>query len=269
MRRLLTFFILVSLLVAPAFAQTVTYACPSDKAIYTLNFEGNSPVDATFKLFRADGSMTSGSWTYEPYTFDVFGIGIYDGYKTTITLDGVSAETTHVSPNSIKINLYPARNLTELAENRLIMGAGQIWGVNDVTVEKYGVNSPIVGFKVIADSEITYKYREDARKTIAGNLASQNAGEIMEIIYSTITTAISFLIDLGYWLKFFFIDNLTMILALFLAVPMAFAAKNSRGNPEKFMRQYFKTLRGFFEFIFQVWRLLLESIGTVRGWFRI
>ena len=149
------------------------------------------------------------------------------------------------------------------------MGAGQIWGVNDVSVEKYGVNSPIVGFKVIADSEITYKYREDARKTVAGNLAAQNAGEIMEIIYSTITSAISFLIDLGYWLKFFFIDNLTMILALFLAVPMAFAAKNSRGNPEKFMRQYFKTLRGFFEFIFQVWRLLLESIGTVRGWFRI
>ena len=124
MRRLLTFFILVSLLVAPAFAQTVTYTCPNDKAIYTLNFEGNSPIDATFNLFRADGSMTSGSWTYEPYTFDVFGIGIYDGYKTTITLDGVSAETTHISPNSIKINLYPSPQFNRVGREPFDNGSG-------------------------------------------------------------------------------------------------------------------------------------------------
>jgi hypothetical protein len=91
----------------------------------------------------------------------------------------------------------------------------------------------------------------------------------MTLAYQILLDAINFISDLIYWLRFFFIDNIALILALFLSVPMAFAAKNSRGNPERFMRQYFKTLRGFFEFIFQVWRLLTETIGTVIGWFRL
>lgn len=264
MRRLLTFFILVSLLVVPAFAQTVTYTCPADMALYTLTMYGNSPTYTTFELYRQDGTTTSGSWSYQPYTV----LGFPVATQVELSMDGETDDEVFVTPGQIRVSMYPSRNLTELAETRWIMGAGQ-GAFNNANVEKYGVTSPIIGFMFAADSEVTYKYTEDKRDTVAGNLGGQNVGQIMDIIYSTLAAAITFLIDLGYWLKFFFVDNLTMILALFLAVPMAFAAKNSRGNPEKFLRQYFKTLRGFFEFIFQVWRLLLESIGTVRGWFRI
>ena len=92
--------------------------------------------------------------------------------------------------------------------------------------------------------------------------------QAMQFAYLGCSRGCVFFGELFYWLKFFFIDNIALILALFFAVPMAFAAKNSRGNTERFFRQYFKTLRGFFEFILMIWRMLFESIGTVIGWFK-
>jgi hypothetical protein len=50
---------------------------------------------------------------------------------------------------------------------------------------------------------------------------------------------------------------------------MAFAAKNSRGNPEKFLRQYFKTLKGFFGFIVWLWTALIRTAAYIRGMFKI
>lgn len=165
--------------------------------------------------------------------------------------------------------MYPSRNLTELAETRWIIGAGQTGAMNNIAIEKYGITSPIIGFTLSADSEITYTKREELLDVVNQNLGAAGAAEIMTLAYETFWAAYNFTVDLVYWLKYFFVDNLVMIVALFLAVPMAFAAKNSRGNPERFMRQYFKTLKGFFEFILFLWRMLLETIGTIRGWFRI
>jgi hypothetical protein len=267
MRKFTIIFTIAILLVCciPASAQTISYNCPEGMAIYELQMIGNSPTTATFELHRQDGTTTSGSWSYQPYT--VYGYAV--ATTASISLEGDSDTTTFVTPGQLYISLYPSRNLTELAETRLIMGAGQTGGMNNIAVEKYGITSPIIGFSISADNEITYSKTEESITVVSQNLKSAGLDEIMDLIYSTVFLVIDFVTSLLYWLKFFFVENLLMIVALFLAVPMAFAAKNSRGNPEKFLRQYFKTLKGFFEFILSVWQRLIDTIGTVRGWFRI
>lgn len=256
---------LMMLCIVPASAQLITYNCPEGKAIYTLQMVGNSPTSVTFDLNRQDGTTTSGSWSYQPYY--IFGYPV--ATTASISLDGDSDTTTFVTPGQLYISLYPSRNLTELAETRLIMGAGQSGAMNNIAVQKYGIVSPIIGFTINADNEITYSKTEDSITTVSQNLKSAGLDEIMDLIYSTVWLVIGFVTELLYWLKYFFVDNIEMVVALFLAVPMAFAAKNSRGNPEKFLRQYFKTLKGFFEFVLSIWQRLIDTIGTVRGWFRI
>jgi hypothetical protein len=265
----LIFALCIMMLAIPASAQTISYSCPQGMAVYTLNMVGNSPTTATFELYRQDGTITSGSWSYQPYS--VLGYSIAN--IVTITLEGDSKNLVFVTPGQIHISMQPGRNLTEIAETRWIMGAGQSGSVNNIAVEQDGISSPIIGFKIVSDNDITYTETEDTIDTITKNLQSDSMlstlAKIKEFIESTFWIAYDFVTSLLYWLKYFFVDNLTMIVALFLAVPMAFAAKNSRGNPEKFFRQYFRTLRGFFEFILMLWGKLIESIGTIRGWFRI
>lgn len=265
MRKLIFIVLVLLVCIVPAIAQTITYNCPEGMAIYELQMIGNSPTSATFQLNRQDGSSTSGSWSYQPYFIFDYPVAT----TASISLDGDSETTTFVTPGQLYVSLYPSRNLTELAETRLIMGAGQSGAMNNIAVEKYGVTSPIIGFTIIADNEITYTKTEDSVKTVSQNLNSAGLDEVMDLIYSSVWLAIDFIIALIYWVKFLFTkENLLLIIALFLSVPMAFAAKNSRGNPEKFFRQYFKSVRGFFDFVLSIWRMLIETIGTVRGWFR-
>jgi len=261
MRRLLTFFILVSLLVAPAFAQTETTTAPTGQVIWAVDMEVNPGTSGTFTAMLEDGTAVEGTFSYENTPVIVIPISL------SVDLDGDTSIATFYTPQTLKMSLWHGDTSNDTRQIKL--GYGQFAGAwNDVVVSDVP-RSPITSFTISADNfvSVTYEYRnaEEAAKQLAGDKEQS----LIDFMWVTFWSTLAFMQDLYYWLKFFFIDNLTMILALFLAVPMAFAAKNSRGNPEKFLRQYFKTLRGFFEFVFHVWRLLLESIGTVRGWFRI
>jgi hypothetical protein len=154
----------------------------------------------------------------------------------------------------------------KLGYGQFAVGPVNAW-VDVVTADT--ARSAITSFTLSADKTVTTSYEYKAAEDAAGALAGYKNDSIIEFAWSVFWDALSFMGELFYWIKFFFIDNISLILALFFAVPMAFAARNSRGNPERFLRQYFKTLRGFFEFVFHVWRLLTETIGTVIGWFKL
>jgi hypothetical protein len=267
MRTYLILFALL-ILICPAFAQTTVYTSPEGMAITELNLYSDAPISATVDLQMQDGTTTSGEWSYQAYTI----LGYPFAKQASITFAGSTKTQVFVTPGSIRVSLYSSRNFTELAENRWIMGAGQSVA-NNIAIERFGVSSAVIGFTVNSDGAVTYTKTEQKLDVVVKNLEADTItgtlSKIMELIYSSFWTAYDFVTSLTYWLKYFFVDNLTLVLVLFLAVPMAFAAKNSRGNPERFFRQYFKTLKGFFEFILFLWRMLLESIGTIRGWFRL
>jgi hypothetical protein len=77
-----------------------------------------------------------------------------------------------------------------------------------------------------------------------------------------------FVTGLFTWLKFFFIDNLVMTVSLYLAITMAYSAATSK-NIFRFFGKFFNDQRKLFEFIFGLWRVLIEIIASFRGIFRI
>ena len=108
------------------------------------------------------------------------------------------------------------------------------------------------------------------------NVEAAASKSLVDIVSEWITfveqfagVAKDFIINFFYWLQFFFITGWKVVLVLILVVPMAFAAKGSGGNPDKFLTRYFKTMKGFFMFVLLVWAAFVGIIGTVRGWFRI
>jgi hypothetical protein len=261
MKRLLILFVCVALMIVPTFAQTETTTAPTGQVIWAVDMDVPIGTTGTFTATLQDGTTIDGIFSHTPASLTFIPI------STSVDLEGDTSTTTFYTPLNLKMSLWHGDTTNDTRQIKL--GYGQYSGLwNDVVVADAS-RSAITSFTITADNTVTtvYEYRvaEDAAKDLAG----YKNQSIIDFAWSVFWDALSFLTDLFYWIKFFFIDNLALILALFLAVPMAFAAKNSRGNPERFMRQYFKTLRGFFEFIFQVWRLLTETIGTIIGWFKL
>ena len=265
MRKLIFIALVLMACIVPAMAQVVNYNSPEDKAIYEILISCDYPTTATIDLQLLDGTTVPASWSYQAKSI----LGFYDGSESIITLDGQTESETRFLNTRLYLNIQTGSNFTEFKNNRVIMGASQYWGIMDISVEKYGLTSPIIGFTINSDNEVTYEVKEQSRDGTTKALKSGSLDELIKFYTGIFWNVYDFLIALFDWLKFFFVDNLLLIVALFLSVPMAFAAKNSRGNPEKFFRQYFKSVRGFFDFMLSMWRMLIETIGTVRGWFRL
>jgi hypothetical protein len=269
MKRLLILFVCVALLVVPTFAQSVSITAPSGQAIKYLTIGSTEGTSGTIHFNLNDGSSIDGSWSYQS-TLDVGGYTLIR--VGNISLEGEEAGTTYVTPGKFYIRFLQVKAMLNGSENTMRGAYGQVNGGWYNWVEVHSPSSPVTSISFVADNDVEYTPEywslDNANQNVAGDYF-EYLRSIMVLAYETFWDAYAFIGDLIYWVRYFFIDNLTLILALFFAVPMAFAARNSRGDPERFMRQYFKTLRGFFEFIFQVWRLLTETIGTVIGWFKL
>ena len=66
-----------------------------------------------------------------------------------------------------------------------------------------------------------------------------------------------------FWLiKFFFIDNLLLILALWIGVTMAYSATTSR-DIFGFYKKFFRLQKTLIEFIINLWNVLVQAVGTM------
>jgi len=261
MKQALILFVCVALLIVPALAQMETKTAPSGQVIWAVDMDVPIGTTGTFTATLQDGTAVDGSFSYIPTAFITVPI------STNVNLEGDTSTATFYMPSTLKMSLWHADTVNDTRQIKL--GYGQYAGLwNDVVIVD-APRSAITSFTITADKTVTTAYEYRAAEDAAKDLAGYKNQSIIDFAWSVFWDALAFMQELYYWIVFFFVENLALILALFFAVPMAFAARSSRGNPERFLRQYFKTLRGFFEFIFQVWRLLTETIGTVIGWFKL
>lgn len=265
---------LLVLCIIPAMASeygsgTIEVSAPDGHAIANLYIVSNEGTTGTIIFQHQNGMTTGGAWSYTTVT-DLYGYSIVRRGAIAI---GPEFETRdYVTPGQLYTMFYQVPGVANMTENRFSGFMDQskvsLWPA----VETDSPTSPVIKVTITSDTEIEYWYDYVDTSTQQGLLASSTDDwikKIMEFAYGSFWLVYDFVTMLLYWLRFFFVDNFLLIITLFLAVPMAFAAKNSRGNPEKFFRQYFKSIRGFVDFMLSMWRMLIETIGTVRGWFRI
>jgi hypothetical protein len=83
------------------------------------------------------------------------------------------------------------------------------------------------------------------------NVAMQVGGAVKDFILSI------------FWLiKFFFIDNLLLIIALWISVSMAYSAMSTR-DIFQFYRKFFKLQKALLDFIVSLWNTLVQIVGTM------
>ena len=256
---------LLMLCIDPVMAGTQTFTAPTDRAIWSVKMIAPPQSTGAIIIQQYNGDEKYGTFSYTGFPLT----------ETNVALDGDTSSSTYTMSgltSPLYLELWNADNTTS-GIRKLKLGYGQVrvggTGIWNDYVETQIVKSPIKTVMVTSDQEIEIDVEYISEEEATKKLNTEREQSILEFAYEVFWDVLPCGYELYYWLKYFFIDNLLMIVALFLSVPMAFAAKNSGGNSEKFLRQYFKSLKGFFEFLLSIWKMLIETIGTVRGWFRI
>lgn len=113
------------------------------------------------------------------------------------------------------------------------------------------------------DAEIFYgDYQAVSEST--GKSATDILIEYLTLIVVVGTTIYGLVVSTLYWFKFLFVDNLLMVVALYLTGTMAFAARNARGKPDKFLRSWIKDQVSFVTFIQKIPEWIVNIINLIR-----
>lgn len=243
-------------LAIPVSAQTSTITAPTGQAIWSISMVAQPNTIGTFTISLYDGNSYSGS-------FD---------YHTNVVVDLNGASSTANYPisglfNPLYMKIWNGDNTTYA--RKIKYGYGQVNGFWTDYVETDISISPIESFTLNSDQEVTitpeYVSTEDAMK----QLQAEKEESILELGYALLSDALSFGYNLFGWVKFFFITGLSLVVAVYLAVSMAFAARASRGNPGRFFRVFISDMKKLFTFIMEVWRWLIEAVATILSWFKV
>lgn len=121
----------------------------------------------------------------------------------------------------------------------------------------------IYAFELTANKPVGVAYYTNTRENVgrASTLTPFEAGnEYITLALKYAGSAVGFIIGVFWILKFFFIDNLLLIIALWISVSMAYSAISSP-NIFGFYKKFFKTQRALIDFIFSLWSTLWSIIN--------
>ena len=109
----------------------------------------------------------------------------------------------------------------------------------------------------------------------SANVAANVNKSWLDVMWEWLNLAISLTlfvkdtaISLFYWLKFFFWDNLSMTVALYISISMAYSA-NTAKDIFTFFKKFFNDQKKLFEFILSLWTTLVNLIAQFRSIFHL
>ena len=244
-----------------------------DKAITLIHFKVPQDHTITYTLYYGTGSSVSG------YATNIADYSLWPTTTTTstISLDGVSKSYSYFDTNP-EYDYYLSGYARTHAGNQtglIVYSAGYGSLDNDLAVFKEVPNLETnLIYRVDLhcdtpfDADISYGSKQEVAKSVSKDIL-QVINEWVDLAMQMAET-IAGVITSGFrWLKFFFIDNLGMTVSLYIAGSLAIAARTSRGNPIRVLKQFFKDQKALFTFIIEMWGRIVELLANIRGIFRI
>jgi hypothetical protein len=249
-------------------------ASPEGKAVLETYFIVPSEGQVDFTLYYGTGSTVSG-YMENHHESGIFGFAYTN---STVSINGVTKSYTYG-------DVVP---LTELT----ITGYAYETNNNSVTgflVSSYDyggfLGNDLAAFYSVSSIQNNLIYRIDATGTDSFSM------EIVEAPQSTVTDAVSrsvfdafndwvnfamgiarqlmdFVLMLFGIIKFLFIDNVLLVIALWISVTMAYSAISSK-DIFGFYTKFFRYQRALLDFIVGLWNILVQIIASFRGIFRI
>ena len=255
---------------------TLTYdGAPTGVGIQRIGIDAPIGTTISFTLYYGNNSQVSGSCSYKNTLADpLTGTGYLNSH---IVLGAVSSDYTYLGNNHIG-RFY----VTGYAKNKTGSNTFQpgivVWG-GTAGLNTIGQGSDYVFFPTVTGSDsvinkivlssnnavnvAVYTKEREALVTDTSKTWLDLLNEWIAFGIQIAGTLKDFVVSVFYWLKFFFIDNLTMTIALYLTGTLAFAARQYKGRPDKILRQWFSDQKKLFEFIIGLW----QSLVTIVSWF--
>lgn len=295
---LLAFLVLIGLIVSPALATTYTLTgfqefnvldvkkdsftnvheltfdkSGEDKAITLIHFKAPVGHTVSYTIYYGSGSTASGTAATEVN----LSLLPLQTTTSTISFNGETKSYSYVDTNpdfDYYLSGY-AKDPETNATGIIVYNAGYASFDNDLAIFKPVPNLAVnLIYKVDISSDTNFD--ADISYGTASEVAASVSKSILDIAYEWINYAISlsgtllgFLLGLFAWIKFLFVDNLLLVVALWISVSMAYSAISSRGNIFKFYRSFFKLQRSLLEFIMQLWNYFIQIISSFRSIFKL
>lgn len=126
---------------------------------------------------------------------------------------------------------------------------------------------------ITSDKPIKITIYSNDRATLQSTVSSSPSeifNKWVNIATGLSTMVLGLVNGLIYWIGFFFVGkNLMLVIELYISGSLAITAYRVKGNPTKFLPQFFGDQRKLFEFMLGIWKMLIDSVGTIIGWFRL
>jgi hypothetical protein len=252
-----------------------TYTYTADPGYAIGNIVIMPPIGShdTFTLTYGNGSTVSGTVVYIPE--NILGIDSPTNSVSTVSIGGDSQTRNfidaHSSPEQAKITGY-ARDTDAGTVGFGIWDAGV--GLWSDQIAYYSVpnstNRLISSVTITGDKpfKVTLGYGTAAYIASANNKSALDVlNDWIQLAISLAATIIGVITGIIWYLKFFFVDNGLLIIALYLAVSMAYSAMSSvsaKGfDVFRFMKKFIGFQQSLYRFIIDMWTQLV----TIVSWF--
>lgn len=243
-----------------------------DKAITLIHFK--APMDHTvyFTIFYGMANEASGTVGSEWNTSFL----PLQSTTSTITFNGETKTYSYIDTNT-EFDYFLAgyaRNDDNNQTGIIVYNAGYGGFDNDLAIFKPipSISSNLIYRVDIQcdypiDVDITYGTKSNVAAA-AGSTPLESANEWVQFALGIGSSVLAFLLSLLFIIKFFFIDNLLLVIALWISVSMAYSAISAK-NIFMFYKRFFGLQRSLFHFVAELWNYLIQILSSFRGIFRI
>lgn len=235
-----------------------------DKAIMLIHFKVPQDHTVNFVIYYGTNKSASGSASsYGNLTFS-FDLTPITTTTSTITFDGQTKSYDYFDTNpefSGFLSGY-GRNATSNATGIIVYSASYSSFDNDLAIFKeipsisnnliYAVDMTC---DVPFDVDISYGTKSKVAE-IAGKSITDIIGDWIALLLVIGGFLQVFIITVFVWARFLFIDNILLVVALWIGVSMAYSAISSR-NIFQFYKKFFKFQRSLFDFMVSMWQTMI------------
>jgi len=243
-----------------------------DKAITLIHFKVPQDHQVDFTIYYGTGTTVTGyaknegNFTLWPVTTTT----------STVNFNGETKQYSYFDANpqwDYYLSGY-ARNNTDNATGLIVYNAGYGSYDNELAVFKPVSNLAVnliyrvdLASDTFFDADISYGSKSDVAASVSKSILDI-AWEWINFGIAISAQVMGFAGMLFGIIKFFFIDNLLLSIALYISVSMAYSAITSR-DVFGFYKNFIRFQRAMLDFIMQLWNYLVQIISAIRGMFRL
>ena len=255
MKNILFVLCLLALVAMPAYAQTESFTAPSGYAVWAIDLNVPPYTDGTVTIHLYNGDTITAPFSYQQN-------GIIPTSMDAEASIGSSATKsfTYAVPLNLQIQIWNGDNVTYARQLKL--GYGQAGGVWNNVMETTIAASPIQSFTVVADNNVGVKPQTVKYSDAEAQLNPPEGFDLIALLTYYTPLIVTIFASLIYWLKFLFIDNLVLVVALYLTGTMAYAI-NTSSNIFTFYKTWFRQQAAMFTFIANSFSITFQIVTQV------